>query len=228
MQLNYLEKQAAGELIAVVLHEIEHSPKAAALSFDQLHKQVSAQAKNLSQKVSSLRPSNYGISRKAVAPENTENLVVVSGQTYQTADGRFPIPNRLVPRHTYRAFQAMNHSMKKEIGQSVVIQSGYRSPAYQLFVFLFQLRKNSWDTQKTLESVALPGYSEHADAENQAMDIKAADFLGPESMYDFSRVPAYRWMLENAREFGFTLSYPEKNGTGTRFEPWHWRHTSTV
>lgn len=225
MRLSYLQKQAAKELIATMLQKIKTDEKAAAVSFDELHSNVSGQARKLSEKVTQLHPARYGVNRSAVAPKETGNLMVVRGQSYTTADGRHKIPPRLVPRHTFRAFQAMNHSMKKDIGRQLVVQSGYRSPAYQLFVFLFQLKSNDWNVEKTLQTVALPGYSEHAAAQQQALDLRAASFVGPHNMYDFSRLPAYRWLNENAHEFGFTLSYPEDNDTGTRFEPWHWRHS---
>lgn len=224
MRLSYLQKQAAKELIATVLQRISTDEKAAAISFEELHANVSGEAKKLSQKITRLHPGRYGINRSAVAPKRADSLVVVSNQTYTTADGTHEIPPRLVPRHTFRAFQAMNHTMKKKIGHQLVVQSGYRSPAYQLFVFLFQLKTNDWDMERTLKTVALPGYSEHAASHQQALDLRAARFVGPHDMYDFSRLPSYRWLIENGREFGFTLSYPQNNKTGTRFEPWHWAH----
>ncbi|MCA1807775.1 MAG: D-alanyl-D-alanine carboxypeptidase family protein, partial [Actinobacteria bacterium] len=138
------------------------------------------------------------------------------------------IPPRLIPRHTFRSFQAMNHTLKKDIGHELVIQSGYRSPAYQLFIFLFQLKEKDWDVEKTLQTVTLPGYSEHAATDSQALDLRAAKFYGPHDMYEFTRVPSYGWLLKHAGDFGFSLSYPEGNDSGTDFEPWHWRHQSTT
>lgn len=42
----------------------------------------------------------------------------------------------------------------------------------------------------------------------------------------------YKWLLENAHQYGFALSYPRMSGTGSEnntvtgyiFEPWHWRY----
>jgi LAS superfamily LD-carboxypeptidase LdcB len=224
MHLSFIEKQAANEIIACVLQRIKTNEKTAAISFSELHADLSAQAIKLSEKVRSIRPHYYGINRQAVIPNRAESLVVVRNQYYATANGWHDIPPRLVPRDVFRSFQAMNYSMKKDIGNKLVIQSGYRSPAYQLFIFLFQLKNNDWSTESTLKTVALPGYSEHAAGNTQGLDLRASKFFGPHDMYDFSRVPAYRWMLQHAREFGFSLSYPKNNSTGTDFEPWHWRH----
>lgn len=224
MRVSFLDKQAANEIIANTLHRIKKDEKVAAMTFSELHTDLSAQARKLSERIRSIRPHEYGISRKAVTPQKADNLVVVRNQYYATADGWHEIPPRLVPRHTFRAFQAMNQHLKKDIGYELVIQSGYRSPAYQLFIFLFQLKTNDWSVDKTLKTVCLPGYSEHAVGHQQALDLRAGKFYGPHDMYDFARVPSYRWMLENARDFGFSLSYPKENNTGTDFEPWHWRH----
>lgn len=38
----------------------------------------------------------------------------------------------------------------------------------------------------------------------------------------FEKTEAYRWLLNNAYKYGFTLSYPENNEY-YQFEPWHWR-----
>jgi len=38
----------------------------------------------------------------------------------------------------------------------------------------------------------------------------------------FRTDPAYRWLKDNAHNYGFILSYPEENSY-YKFEPWHWR-----
>ena len=39
-------------------------------------------------------------------------------------------------------------------------------------------------------------------------------------------MPVYRWLVENAADYGFSLSYPEgyTEVTGYNYEPWHWRY----
>jgi LAS superfamily LD-carboxypeptidase LdcB len=228
MKLTFLQKQAAKEIIAFILHELKHDEKIAALSWNQLEENTSLESLQLAEEIRQVQPHRYGVRREMKPARYPENLMVLQGQVYHTASGSFKIPPRLIPRDTFRAFQAMNHQMKKEVGHNLIVQSGYRSPAYQLFVFLFQLKENSWDFKKTLSSVDLPGYSEHAAHEGQALDLRAEKFLGPLRAYDFSRTPSYRWLLDNAHEFGFSLSYPEGNEHGIDFEPWHWFWKSTT
>ncbi len=227
MKLTHLQKQHAQEVIGTMLKKINTDDKAAATSFDELKQNLSPQATRFAKDLNSLQPDNFDVNRRRIKTRHNSSMVVVRNQTYQTRDGVHDIPPRLVPRSTYRAFQAMNHSLKKDTGRELVIQSGHRSPAYQLFVFLFQLRSNDWNFQETLNSVALPGYSEHADSRKQALDLRTRTFIGPHNMYDFSRTADYTWLKSNAHRFGFSLSYPKENNAGTQFEPWHWRHAKS-
>jgi zinc D-Ala-D-Ala carboxypeptidase len=62
------------------------------------------------------------------------------------------------------------------------------------------------------------GYSEHqlgttVDFTNPAV---GATFSG------FSKTAEYKWLQENAHNYGFIMSYPENNAY-YQFEPWHWR-----
>jgi LAS superfamily LD-carboxypeptidase LdcB len=43
----------------------------------------------------------------------------------------------------------------------------------------------------------------------------------------FDTTPEYRWLLENAHRYGFTLSYPKGNKYYI-YEPWHWRFVGVV
>ncbi|NQV88482.1 MAG: M15 family metallopeptidase [Parcubacteria group bacterium] len=62
------------------------------------------------------------------------------------------------------------------------------------------------------------GYSEHQLG-------TALDFTNPtvgDSFEDFEKTPEYGWLIRNAHQYGFVLSYP-KNNTYYQYEPWHWR-----
>jgi len=62
------------------------------------------------------------------------------------------------------------------------------------------------------------GYSEHQLG-------TTVDFTTPElgaNFESFASTVAYEWLLDNAHDYGFVLSYPEGNAYYI-FEPWHWR-----
>ncbi len=62
------------------------------------------------------------------------------------------------------------------------------------------------------------GYSEHQ--LGTTVDLITTGIGG--TLSDFENTKAYQWLLDNAHNYGFTLSYPETNGYYI-FEPWHWR-----
>ena len=42
----------------------------------------------------------------------------------------------------------------------------------------------------------------------------------------FADTAAFRWLCENAEQYGFILRYPKEaeSVTGITYEPWHWRY----
>lgn len=62
------------------------------------------------------------------------------------------------------------------------------------------------------------GYSEHQ--LGTTVDFTTLKTKG--RLSSFKNTDAYEWLNQNAYKYGFTLSYPEKNGYYI-FEPWHWR-----
>jgi D-alanyl-D-alanine carboxypeptidase len=116
-----------------------------------------------------------------------------------------------------------------EDGVDLFIVSTYRTQEYQQTNLdnSIQDRIDSGMDYETayadaIESVALPGRSEH----NAGL---AADIMTPAytSMDDdgFKNTPEYKWLSENAEKYGFILRYPEgkQDVTGIIFEPWHYR-----
>lgn len=90
----------------------------------------------------------------------------------------------------------------------------------------------SFDYQKTLKSQytvvygagtanqfsAEQGYSEHQ--LGTAIDFTTTALKSAEIAFD--QTAAYAWLVKNAHEYGFILSYPKGN-TYYQYEPWHWR-----
>ena len=66
--------------------------------------------------------------------------------------------------------------------------------------------------------VADQGYSEHQ--LGTTIDVVSTD-IGSD-LLKFDSTDEYKWLVRNAYQFGFVLSYPENN-TYYEFEPWHWR-----
>lgn len=67
------------------------------------------------------------------------------------------------------------------------------------------------------------GYSEHQ--LGTTVDFISTGQGG--ALAGFERTAAYAWLLGNAYQYGFILSYPQNNGYYI-FEPWHWRYVGVA
>lgn len=129
-----------------------------------------------------------------------------------------------LPENVYEKYEEMMAAMQKDIGKRLLIESGYRSSAYQLYLFVFYLKNHEYSIRETVKYVALSGYSEHGASKNQAVDfINVFGINGENNSKEFEDLPEYKWLLAHAGRFGFVLSYPKTDNSGTTFEPWHWR-----
>lgn len=147
----------------------------------------------------------------------------IEGQRFFKKGEEKKIDPQYLPDGVHAAHEKMMRAMAEELGRRLLVESGYRSPAYQLYTFLFYLPKHQYSLVETGHWVALPGYSEHGAPGRQAIDfINQEGINGEENVEEFERLPEYEWLLKNAGWFGFELSYP-RGRPGITFEPWHWR-----
>lgn len=107
---------------------------------------------------------------------------------------------------------------------SLWISSAYRDVKLQAEIMDDEIAKNLSEGYTCDESeklakqlIAEPGKSEHHTG-------LAIDFNGVSD--DFCNTDVYKWLIENAQNYGFILRYPEskKEITGINFEPWHFRY----
>ena len=111
----------------------------------------------------------------------------------------------------------------KDEGVDIRVRSPYRSYETQERLYnnevSYWLKKGMGQAEaedKAATIVARPGTSEHHCG-------FAIDFNQTNSAFEES--DAFRWMLNNAADYGFILRYPEEKQdiTGVIYEPWHWR-----
>lgn len=156
-------------------------------------------------------------------------LIKVENQVMHKPQGDEIIPPQFVPEHVYTAYVQMMIHMREDLGKSLLIESGYRSSAYQLYLFLFYLKNHDYSVLETAQWNAFPGYSEHGNPEKQALDfINEEGINGEENPAEFEALPEYAWLQEHAAEYGFFLSYSKSAEEGIAFEPWHWHHEMRV
>lgn len=127
---------------------------------------------------------------------------------------------RAIHRDMHAALAAMLTRARAElVGDSAIVAlSCYRSQQHQTLIFC----RNGRHTQVVAQAhqVAPPGFSEHA----TGMAIDFGERRGRCKLTGcFARTAAGRWLVKNAPDFGFEMSFPEDNAQGVAFEPWHWR-----
>ncbi len=190
---------------------------AALMTFEELYQGMGPQEKKILDRVRFLKKG--GIFPPAGLP-----LKKIEGQTVLKNGKPEELGAQYLPPRVYEACEKMMEAMKQDTGKRLFVDSGYRSPAYQLYTFLYYLPKHHYSITEGREWVALPGHSEHGNPDRQAIDfINEEGENGDDAAEKFEALPEYAWLRKNAAPFGFELSYP-RGTKDTTFEPWHWRY----
>ena len=196
------------------------------LTFEELYAPLSDAQRAFFDWMRTLTPEAVGGVRVPLgAPPARVEFARVEAQTYTNNDGKsVTLDPQYLPRHVLEAYHRMMQAMARDLGKRLLVDSGYRAPAYQLYLFGFYLAGNHhFSIRETNRFVALPGYSEHGAPQRQAIDfINEQGINGDGQPEAFEALPEYHWLQQHAREYGFVLSYPRDNPLATSFEPWHW------
>ncbi len=175
--------------------------------------------------------------------ENSSNIVTASNNLSLLDDWQIRLVNRDNPlpddftvelenldasrKFDKRAIEPLKQmicDMRDQGIKNIWAQSTYRSIEYQKGLYEKSINKylkqgkSQEEAQKlTDEYINRPGTSEHH--LGLAVDFNNVD-------EGFENTKAYKWLLENASDYGFILRYPKEKEdiTGIEYEPWHWRY----
>ncbi len=187
------------------------------MTFEELYQGLHSEEQDFLNRVRAIEPVKIEETKKI-------HFQKITGQTYEKNGKRETLGPQYLPQPVYRAYQRMMQAMQRDLGKNLLIESGYRAPAFQLYTFLYYLPHHAFSIVETRRWVALPGLSEHGNPQKQALDfINQAGVNGDDHAEDFEELEEYKWLQAHAHEFGFELSYPRAT-KGTTFEPWHWRY----
>lgn len=176
-----------------------------------------------------LNPSDYGVRTPYAGDLEPvpSDLVTLDGQRYTEHGEQRTLSGKYLPRPVFDAYAAMNEAFTAEWpSRALLVQSCYRSPAYQVVVFInWLINGYQGDIGKTIRHASPPAYSQHTIASKAAIDFKNIDG-SPSSEHpeDFKNTVEYAWLRGHAGEFRFYESWPEGNEFGMRAEPWHWQY----
>lgn len=161
---------------------------------------------------------------------NFSNLLLVNGENplpenYDSdvrkdlveIDAKYRNNNYVTQIHkdVYPYITAMVAAAQKD-GVDLRVWSPFRSYAIQKDLFQKQVNRVGGDEEKAATVVARPGTSEH----NTGL---CADFNMASDA--FEKTEMYRWMCDNAEDYGFVMRYRKDKQpiTGVIHESWHWR-----
>ena len=196
------------------------------LTFQELYVPLTSGQRAFLDAVRTVTPESLGgTSRRLPPPSPYEDFVRLDGQIVREQGKSKTLHAEYLPRPVYEAYQRLAAAMQRDLGHRLLVESGYRSPADQLYLFCFYLPKHGDSIRETNRHVALPGCSEHGSPARQAIDFINEDGInGEDHPEEFERLAEYAWLQQHAADYGFHLSYPRDNTVNTSFEPWHWHY----
>ncbi len=200
------------------------------VTFEELYAFLDSRQKAFLDEIRAVTPGKLGgSSRKLPPPSPDTEFIQLDNQVILREGKPIRLDTQYLPRPAYEAYQRMMAAMEVDLGKRLLVESGYRSPAYQLYLFLYYMPKHGYSIRETNRFVALPGYSEHGSPARQAIDFITPEGInGEDRPEEFEELQEYGWLQARAQEFGFYLSYPRQgqSPSGTvptaAFEPWHW------
>ena len=192
------------------------------LTFEELYRPLSSEQAAFLDFIRGINPADLlGSNRELPLPSPGEQFVRLNTQVVIRNGKPIRVDTQYLPQRVYEAYVQMMAEMEQELGKRLLVESGYRAPAYQLYLFVFYLSNHGYSIRETNRFVALPGSSEHGCPVRQAIDFVTPQGInGEDHPEEFEELQEYGWLRARAAEFGFYLSYPR--GIPSAFEPWHW------
>jgi len=203
----------------------KHDGTANVMTWEELYALLSPDQRAFLDAFRQLRAEALGATSHYFGEAPAADLVPVGAQQVLKNRVAAPLDPQFLPRDAFEADERMMTAMEAALGRRLLVESGYRSSAYQLYLFLLYLPKHGYSIVETNRFVALPGHSEHGYPPRQAIDFINQDGInGEDHPEEFEALPEYAWLQQHAQAFGFVLSYPRDNPYHTSFEPWHWHY----
>ncbi len=227
--LNFVQRFVVGRALAQWERQVEALPEdqRVLVDYDYLLGKLNFLEKMVVRRIFTIPPGELGFQGPFHGLKKPVNLVKIAPWTYKQYGRELSTGTQYCPEASYNDYLRMMAQMRRDLGRELFIESGYRSPGFQAFNFLrYLVISHDYSLMRTARLNALPGYSEHGDPVNNALDFINAEGISGENpgqtAEDFERLPEYQWLLKHAHEFNFYLSYPRGNPWGISFEPWHW------
>lgn len=228
-QLNPLQKYIAERIYKKWDEKINTYPKdeRAIVSYDELMDELSIFERIFALRVFSIDPKELGFKGPFYSKDRPGKLIKISSVRLELAGKEYETGVQFYPEAEYNDYLKMMSDMKAAIGKVLYVDSGYRSPGRQAYLFFkYLVTSSKYSLKENSRWIAMPGYSEHGNPRNTSIDFVNQDGINgiddSQSAADFEKLQEFSWLKNNAYKYNFYNSYPKDNPYGVAFEPWHW------
>ena len=150
-------------------------------------------------------PKRYGFYGERTVPSLT-SVTPKSDIRYIDKSGHSLLKGAAIEKYT---------TIKRLIGDDVLLTSGIRAPVKQLHLFVKKMVCEGGDLRATSTSIAPPGFTFHSIGD---FDIGKMGF----GQYNFTEKFQETDVFKKLYDHGYiTIRYPANNSYGVRYEPWH-------
>ncbi|NUN08078.1 MAG: D-alanyl-D-alanine carboxypeptidase family protein [Ignavibacteriaceae bacterium] len=207
--------------------------KRSIVNYDELMNSLNFAEREFAERIFSIDPKTLGFKGPFFGRDKADNLVMIPSRFVGEGKGKTETGIQYCPKHSYRDYERMMNAMHAAIGKRLYIDSGYRSPGRQAYLFFYYLvHSNDYNLTENAKWIAMPGYSEHGSPKNNAIDFVSGGgingFSDGQTAEDFEELEEFAWLMKNAKSFNFYLTYPPDNPYGVAYEPWHWHWEGDV
>lgn len=227
-KLDFVQRSAVDRINKVWAAKLESMPKEErkVVAYQDLMKSLNPIEREFAGRIFSINPSTLGFKGPEFSKDPVINLVKIDSMTFVHDGKEIETGINFFPKDHYADFQRMMEAMRSDIGKELHVESGYRSPGYQAYLFFYYLGpENGYSLDENAKWIAMPGYSEHGSPET-AVDLISSDGISGQdkgqTADDFYALPEFAWLTDNAAKYNFYLTYPKGNAFGVSDEPWHW------
>lgn len=161
-----------------------------------------------------------------------QSINPVEGHRFTQVD-EHPLPKAIADQ-----YRGIINKVQTQTGRLLTLASGFRSPAYQLYLLCAgSYSRNreglSPSLSREFQKIAPPYCSKHSDADNPAIDV--ADFIpgdkcvldGAKNCADIRQNMVWKVFKSLAEQRGFKENYPEGSINNGEGEPWEFQRVLT-
>ena len=194
-----------------------------------------ARSGSIPDKIAALRPGNQ---LGQVACQTRNNVVATNGKLpggdtkyghhafEETSEDLYDVTsvdgaNEGLTKEAAEAFEQMREDAAQQ-GLDIKAVSGFRGKQRQELLFSDQVAEKG-SPEAAAKISAPPGHSEH----HTGLAVDVGNNQNASLNESWQNTNEYKWMQQNARKYGYELSFPKGNSQGVNYEPWHWRFTGT-